>query len=94
MNNTECGARSALSSRKISSRIHQSTCSNNATAVNDKGTKLITRPQRGGKAGPGSNGWTPLSLSANLSEDKVPLNCRAVLNTKRSVHKVREGIDA
>lgn len=37
-----------------------STCSNNATALNDKGTKLITRSQRGGEAGPGSNGWTPL----------------------------------
>lgn len=37
-----------------------STCSNNDVAVNDKGTKLITRSQRGGEAGPGSNGWTPL----------------------------------
>jgi hypothetical protein len=38
----------------------QSTSSNDPTAVNDKGTKLITRPTRGGSAGPGSNGWTPL----------------------------------
>lgn len=39
----------------------QSTCSNDPTAVNDKGTKFITRPlPRGGVAGPGSNGWTPL----------------------------------
>ena len=38
----------------------QSTCSNNDTAVNDKGSKIITRPQRGGEAGPGSNGWAPL----------------------------------
>lgn len=38
----------------------QSTCSNNDTAVKDKGTKLIIRPQPGGEAGPGSNGWTPL----------------------------------
>lgn len=39
----------------------QSTCSNNDVAVNDKGTKIITRPQRGGEAGPGSNGWAPLT---------------------------------
>lgn len=38
----------------------QSTCSNNDTAVKDKGTKLIIRPQPGGEAGPGSNGWAPL----------------------------------
>ena len=38
----------------------QSTCSNNDVAVNDKGTKFITRPQYGGEAGPGSNGWAPL----------------------------------
>jgi hypothetical protein len=38
----------------------QSTCSNDPTAVNDKGTKIITRPTRGGDAAPGSNGWTPL----------------------------------
>lgn len=38
----------------------QSTCSNNDVALNDKGTKFITRPQRGGAAGPGSNGWAPL----------------------------------
>jgi hypothetical protein len=38
----------------------QSTCSNDPVAVNDKGTKLISRPQRGGAAGPSSNGWTPL----------------------------------
>jgi hypothetical protein len=38
----------------------QSTCSNNDTAVNDKGTKWITRPQYGGEAGPSSNGWAPL----------------------------------
>ncbi len=38
----------------------QSTCSNNDEAVNDKGSKIITRPQRGGEAGPGSNGWAPL----------------------------------
>lgn len=37
-----------------------STCSNNDVAVNDKGTKLITRPGRGGAAGPSSNGWAPL----------------------------------
>jgi hypothetical protein len=38
----------------------QSTSSNDPTAVNDKGTKIITRTDRGGGAGPGSNGWTPL----------------------------------
>ncbi len=38
----------------------QSTCSNNDVALNDKGTKFITRPQRAGAAGPGSNGWAPL----------------------------------
>ena len=38
----------------------QSTCSNNDAAVKDKGTKIITRPSRGGEAGPSSNGWAPL----------------------------------
>ena len=38
----------------------QSACSNNVIAANDKGTKIITRPVRGGEAGPGSNGWAPL----------------------------------
>jgi len=39
----------------------QSTCSNDATALNDKGSKIITRAERAGDAGPGSNGWGPLS---------------------------------
>ena len=34
--------------------------SNDKTALNDKGTKLVTRAERGGGAGPGSNGWAPL----------------------------------
>ncbi len=38
----------------------QSTTSNNETALNDKGTKIITRAERGGDASPGSNGLTPL----------------------------------
>ena len=38
----------------------QSACSNHDTALNDKGTKIITRPTKGGDAGPGSNGWTKL----------------------------------
>ncbi|MAF11522.1 hypothetical protein CMK11_13820 [Candidatus Poribacteria bacterium] len=38
----------------------QSACSNDATALNDKGSKIITRDTRAGGAGPGSNGWTPL----------------------------------
>jgi hypothetical protein len=38
----------------------QSACSNDATALNDKGTKIITRADRAGDAGPGSNGWAPL----------------------------------
>lgn len=38
----------------------QSTCSNHEEALNDKGTKIITRPTRAGDASPGSNGWTPL----------------------------------
>ena len=37
--------------------------SNDKTALNDKGTKLVTRAERGGGAGPGSNGWAPLKLS-------------------------------
>ena len=38
----------------------QSACSNHPEALNDKGTKIITRPDKGGAAGPGSNGWTKL----------------------------------
>jgi len=38
----------------------QSTPSNDDVALNDKGTKIITRAERGGDAGPGSNGWAPL----------------------------------
>ena len=38
----------------------QSTCSNHPEALNDKGTKIISRPAQGGAAGPGSNGWTKL----------------------------------
>ncbi|MCH8296086.1 hypothetical protein IH992_33835, partial [Candidatus Poribacteria bacterium] len=38
----------------------QSTCSNHPEALNDKGTKIISRPDKGGAAGPGSNGWTKL----------------------------------
>lgn len=38
----------------------QSTPSNDDTALNDKGTKIITRAERGGDAAPGSNGWAPL----------------------------------
>ncbi len=38
----------------------QSTCSNDPTALNDKGSKIITREAWGGGAGPGSNGWAPL----------------------------------
>ena len=34
--------------------------SNDETALNDKGVKLVTRAERGGGAGPGSNGWAPL----------------------------------
>ena len=34
--------------------------SNNEAALKDKGTKLVTRAERGGAAGPGSNGWAPL----------------------------------
>ena len=35
--------------------------SNDPVALNDKGCKLVTRPERGGSAGPGSNGFAPLS---------------------------------
>jgi len=38
----------------------QSACSNDPTALNDKGSKIITRLEKGGAAGPGSNGWTKL----------------------------------
>jgi len=38
----------------------QSTPSNNDEAVNDKGTKIITRPEYAGAAAPGSDGWAPL----------------------------------
>jgi len=34
--------------------------SNDETALNDKGCKLVTRAERGGGAGPGSNGLAPL----------------------------------
>jgi len=34
--------------------------SNDETALNDKGCKLVSRPERGGDAGPGSNGFAPL----------------------------------
>ena len=34
--------------------------SDDATALNDKGCKLVTRAERGGDAAPGSNGWAPL----------------------------------
>ena len=35
--------------------------SDDDTALNDKGCKLVTRPVRGGDAGPGSNGFAPLT---------------------------------
>ena len=38
----------------------QSACSNDPTALNEKGTKIITRLKKGEGAGPGSNGWTKL----------------------------------
>lgn len=38
-----------------------STPSNEATALNDKGCKIVTRPEWAGAAGPGSNGLAPLS---------------------------------
>ena len=34
--------------------------SNDATALNDKGCKIVSRPEWGGDAGPGSNGFAPL----------------------------------
>ena len=34
--------------------------SNDPTALNDKGCKIISRPERGGDAGPGSDGFAPL----------------------------------
>jgi len=34
--------------------------SNEEVALNDKGCKLVTRAERGGDAGPGSNGFAPL----------------------------------
>ncbi|HIE26853.1 TPA: hypothetical protein EYP66_06165 [Candidatus Poribacteria bacterium] len=34
--------------------------SNDPTALNDKGCKIISRPERGGGAGPGSDGFAPL----------------------------------
>ena len=34
----------------------QSACSNDPTALNDKGSKIITRLEKGGAAGPGNNG--------------------------------------
>lgn len=34
--------------------------SNDETALNDKGCKIVSRPERGGDAGPGSNGFAPL----------------------------------
>ena len=33
---------------------------NDDVAVNEKGVKLVTRPERGGAAAPGSGGWAPL----------------------------------
>jgi|TARA_B100000586_G_scaffold104680_1_gene75007 hypothetical protein len=38
----------------------QSACSNHDNTLNDKGTKIITRPIKGGAAGPESNSWTKL----------------------------------
>ncbi len=38
----------------------QSTCSNDPVALSDKGSKIITRAERAGGAGPGSNGFAPL----------------------------------
>lgn len=34
--------------------------SNEPTALNDKGCKIVSRPERGGDAGPGSDGFAPL----------------------------------
>jgi hypothetical protein len=34
--------------------------SDDETALNDKGCKIVTRPERAGDAGPGSNGFAPL----------------------------------
>ena len=38
----------------------QSACSNNEVAANEKGSKIVTRPERGGVAAPSSGGWAPL----------------------------------
>ena len=47
----------------------QSACSNDPTALSDKGSKIITRLEKGGAAGPGNNGWAKLKLNTADLDD-------------------------
>ena len=70
----------------------QSACSNDPTALNDKGSKIITRLEKGGAAGPGNNGWSKLKwpVTYKFVRKKISLLLLFLLTVEKASNLLKQ----
>ena len=70
----------------------QSACSNDPTALSDKGSKIITRLEKGGAAGPGNNGWSKLKwpVTYKFVRKKISLLLLFLLTVEKASNLLKQ----